>query len=108
MDESKKISVLEQKLRLYEDDGPMRAYYALKRIVNAQVDYINAFDINTHIGSDPKEDKVYERAEKLWKGLRELTSDLNALKAEVNATDNEKEDLKRGAGSFLDIHANAK
>ena len=100
----KKIEVLEQKLRGYEEDAQMRAYYALKRIVNAQVDYINAFEINTHIGADPKTDKVYERAEKIWSGIKDLVVDLNSLKVEVKATDDEEIDLKR-PGSFLDHYA---
>ncbi len=104
-DDKKKIEVLEQKLRLYEGDGEMRAYYALRRIVNAQVDYINGFEINTHIGSDPKTDKVYDRAEKLWSGLKDLTSDLVALKSIVKATDVEETDLPKTPTSFLDANA---
>ncbi len=104
-DDKKKIEVLEQKLRLYESDGEMRAYYALRRIVNAQVDYLNEFDIKTHIGADPKTDKVFDRAEKIWSGLKDITSDLIALKSVVKATDNEESDLPKTPTSFLDANA---
>jgi hypothetical protein len=102
MDDKKKIEVLEQKLRLYEQPGEMRAYYALRRIVNAQVDYLNGFQIETHIGADPKEDKVYDRAEKIWKSLKELTADLQSLKTIVKATDDESVDIRR---PFVDMIA---
>lgn len=100
--EQKKVSVLEQKLRTYELPGDLRAYYTLNRILNEQLDYLASFTIKTHIGSDPKEDKIYDRAKAIWESLRELTEDVNALKGTTGATGDEEKDMAARKSTFLD------
>jgi hypothetical protein len=100
MDEIKRLQqeneLLKKKLSLFENDATFRGYYALNRIVNAQVDYMNAFDITTHIGSNAKDgDKVYERASKMWEGLEGLITSLNKLKTELSVSGDEEKDKKK-------------
>ena len=89
------VSVLEQRLALYEKDASVRGYYALNRIVNLQVDYVNSFDIQKNIGKDPKEDKTYDRAKGIWEGLEPMIMSLAKLKETLKLTGDEQKDNKR-------------
>ena len=91
----KQVKVLEDRLRLTEQDGSVRAYYALQRILNQQVNYLNGFVLKSEIGLDPKSDKTYERAEKIWGSLQKLASELNILRSELKLSGNENEDLDK-------------
>jgi hypothetical protein len=100
MDETSKLQqeneLLKKKLSLFENDAVFRGYYALNRIINAQVDYINSFDITHHIGTNAKDgDKVYERASKMWEGLEGLITSLNKLKTELSVSGDEEKDKKK-------------
>ena len=94
MDEAKelkqKIDVLEKRLAWYEKDATYRGFYALNRIVNQQVDYLNKFNLEKEIGQSPKEDKVYDRAKGLWESLKTIIGDLNSLKVELGLRDEEE------------------
>lgn len=99
--EKKKVSVLEQKLRLYEFPGEARGYYAMQRIVNLQSDFLNRFDLEKEIKTFSKDDKVYDRASDLWEKLPGNLSKLNSLKSELNLTGNEEKDTQKKS-SFMD------
>lgn len=99
--EQKKVSVLEQKLRLYESPGDMRSYYSMQKILNEQSDFLNAFDLSSQIKIYAKEDKLYDRACDLWEKLPGNISKMNALKSELSITGDEKKDTARKP-SFLD------
>ena len=88
------VRALEQKLADYEKESPKRGYYALNRIVNIQIDYINSFEIKAHIGADPKEDKTYERAMKICDGLENYIMALIRLKDALGLTGKKEIDLK--------------
>ena len=91
----KQIIVLEQRLALYEKDAAVRGYYAINRIVNLQVDYVNSFDIKSNIGKDPKEDKIYDRAKGIWEGLEPMIMSLAKLKETLRLTGDELRDNKK-------------
>lgn len=93
--EKKKVSVLEQKLRLYELPGEMRGYYAMQRILNQQSDYLNKFELEKELKQFSKDDKIYDRSSELWEKLPVNISRLNALKSELNITGNEEKDTVR-------------
>jgi hypothetical protein len=86
------IEFLEKRLAWYEKDATYRGFYALNRIVNQQVDYLNQFELAKEIGVSPKDDKVYDRAKGIWEGLKTLIGDLNALKTELGLRDEEEYD----------------
>lgn len=94
-EERKKVSVLEQKLRLYENDGTIGGYYALNRIVNQQTDFLNKFSLDAEIGGDPKLDKKYDRAEKIWDKFGGLIRELDTLRVELKITGSEDRDVKK-------------
>jgi hypothetical protein len=89
--EKKKVSVLEQKLALYENDPEKSGYFALRRIVNDQIRVLNAFELKTEIAANPKEDKKYDRTKGLWEGLQPMIASLKALRQELRITPEEEE-----------------
>lgn len=93
--EKKKVSELEHRLSLYENDSVFKGYYALNKIVNQQIKRLNAFDLDTEISQNPKDDKVYDRTKAIWEGLKGMISDLNALKSELKISGNEDKDSKK-------------
>lgn len=99
--EQKKVSALEQKLRLYELPGDMRAYYSLQRILNQQADYLASFDLSKEIRAFSKEDKVYDRSCDLWEKLAPNITKMISLRDELKITGDEKKDTARKP-SFLD------
>lgn len=102
--EKKKVSVLEQKLRLLELPGEMRGYYSMNRMVNMQSDFLNGFDLDKEIKTYSKDDKLYDRASDLWEKLPANISKLHALKTEIGATGEEEKDTSKRI-SFLDKNA---
>lgn len=99
--EKKKVEVLEQKLRLYELPGDMRAFYSMQKILNEQSDFLSAFELKTEIKTFSKEDKTYDRASDIWEKLPGNISKMIALKAELKVTGDKERDTER-KGSFLD------
>lgn len=99
--EQKKVSVLEQKLALFEDEPEKSGYFALKRILNAQIKILNKFDLDTEIGQNPKDDKKYDRTKSLWEGLKPMIVELKNLKVELGITSLEEEkESKKTIKSF--------
>jgi hypothetical protein len=95
-DEKKKVSVLEQRLRLYEEDPERRGYFSLLRTLNQHVDILNKFDLDKEITSNSKEDKIYDRTKSLWEGLAPLIILVKSLKTELRITAEEEEKEKTG------------
>lgn len=99
MDENKKliekVQELEKQLNYFQRDAANRGFYALNRIVNAQIDYLNEVNLKTLIGTNAKEDKEYERAEKIWNGLDKLILSLNTLKETLNVSGDENKDTQK-------------
>lgn len=88
----KQVDVLEKKLALYEKDATYRGFYALNRIVNQQVDYLNGFNLKEQISKSPKDDKEFDRANSIWKELKGLINNLNDLKSELRINDEEEKE----------------
>lgn len=88
----KQVSVLEQKLALYEKDPVKRGYFSLVNIVNQQINILNQFNLKDEIGSNPKEDKQYDRVKAIWEGLKEMIIDLRNLRIELKISEEDKED----------------
>ena len=89
----KKIKVLEQQLSEKEKiikDPSKRGYYALSRMTYQQIEYLENFDLKKQIESNPKDDKVYDRAKGLWEGLKSMILDCRTLKQELGITTDEE------------------
>jgi hypothetical protein len=98
MDEKKmsqEIEELRKQLDYFRNDGALRGYYALNRIVNMQVDYLNDFNLKTQIGTNAKDDKEYDRANKIWDGMEKLITSLNSLKTILNVSGDEVKDTEK-------------
>lgn len=92
----KKISVLEQKLALFEKDPAKRGYFSLCRIVNQQVDFLNNFNIKSKIGESAKEDATYGRTKDMWENLPKMISSLSDLRIQLKIKgDEDDEDRPR-------------
>lgn len=79
----KKVSVLEQKLSLYENDPEKSGFFALRRILNQQVEYLRGFTIKDKIAGKASEDATYARSKDMWESLPKMISDVNNLKIEL-------------------------
>jgi hypothetical protein len=97
-----RLSFFEKQISLYKDDPIKRGYFSLARIVNQQVDYLNSFNLKTEIGSNPKEDKTYDRASSLWEKLPKMISDLNALKIELKISQSDEDSESSRKIPFID------
>lgn len=80
------IQELRDKLDMYEKDPEKRAYFALVRIVNQQVDYLNSFNIKSNIGGKASEDATFARTQGIWENLSKMISSLNELKSVLKIT----------------------
>ncbi len=100
--EKKKVSVLEQKLATYENDTSKSGYFAVKRIVNLQIAYLQNFSIKDKIGGKPSEDGTYVRSKDMWESLPKMITDLDALKRTLKIGVEEEEKFSKSNGAFLD------
>lgn len=89
-----KVSVLEQKLALYQKDATIRGYYVQNKIANQQIDILDSFDLADEIKKNPKDDKYFDRAKGLWESMPDMISGLNKLKMELRVTGNEDKDKR--------------
>lgn len=90
-DYKKKVSVLEQRLALYENDPEKSGYFAFKRILNQQVEYLKNFTIKDKISGKASEDATYARSKDMWESLPKMISEMNTLKKELNIDPREEE-----------------
>jgi len=100
--EKKKVSVLEQKLATYENDPSKSGYFAVKRIVNLQISYLQGFNIKDKIGGKPSEDGTYVRSKDMWESLPDMITKLDALKKTLKIGVEEEKEFAKSNGSFLD------
>jgi len=85
---------LQNKLNLYERPSYNRAFYVGQKVLNQQVEYLDKFDFEKEIGSNPKEDKIFDRAMETYEKLTLNASKLNSLRIELSLTGDEKKDTK--------------
>lgn len=100
-DLKKQVSVLEQRLRLYELPSPERAFYVGQKILNQQNDFLLKFDLAKEIAVNPKDDKIYDRAIDIFEKLTANATKLNNLYSELGLSGDEKKDTTKKT-SFLD------
>lgn len=77
------VERLRKEIRWLKLDGSKRAFYALNRIVNQQVDLLNDFDIKSTVVGKKSENAEFERTQSIWKEMPKLVSELNNLRAEL-------------------------
>ncbi len=92
MTDAEKIKELQQELDLYKKDPQKRGYFALIRILNQQVDYLNQFNIKSNIGGKASEDATFARTQGIWEKLPTMISSLNELRTELRITKDDEAD----------------
>lgn len=94
--EQKKVSALEQRLKLYEDDPLKGGYFVSVFIQNQQIEFLRNFKIKDEVGKLAKEDATYARAKDMWEGLPKMIESINQLKSILKITpEEEKTEMKR-------------
>lgn len=98
MSDQEKIKELERQIAMFQNDPEKRAYFALVRIVNQQVDYLNDFNIKSNIGGKASEDATFARTQGIWEKLPSMITSLSDLKAilKIRKTDEDDDLRKRG------------
>lgn len=86
----KKLSHYEKLLGVNEYDPVKTAFVVLVKMLNQQTNYLNDFNIKTHIASSDKESPEYKRSMDMIDGLPKMITAVNDLRATLKLT---KEDL---------------
>lgn len=86
---------LENKINFYERPSAARAFYVAQKMLNQQVDYLDKFNFESEIGSNPKEDKIFDRAIEAYEKLTANASKINNLAIELGLTKDEKKDTEK-------------
>jgi hypothetical protein len=89
-----KIEELENKLKLYEQNGSAKLYYSLQRKMNEMADLMNKTNL-AHLNLDDKNDKTFERLKVIWADASSIASAVKALGESAGITGDEKKDIER-------------
>lgn len=88
------IDDLKKELAFYKNDPEKRGYFAIIRIVNQQVDYLNDFNIKNHVGGKASEDATFSRTKDMWENLPKMISALNDLKVTLRISKKDEDEEK--------------
>jgi len=83
-----------EKIKLYEDDGIVGAYYALNRKLNEITGLLNNNDI-TRLDLADRQDSSWERVLKLFNSVGEINDVMKKLKLDNSLTGDEEKDKSR-------------
>lgn len=100
--EQAKVSVLERKVSAYEQNGPAKLYYSLKRKMFELAELMNKKDLTTINLDDPK-DKTFDRLKVVWNDASSIAIAVESLGRTAGITENEEADINRKP--FLDTIA---
>jgi hypothetical protein len=93
--EAEIIKELEGRLKLYEQSGTAKLYYALQRKMNEMADMLNANSLKTINLDDPK-DKSFDRIFKLLEKSETVSNSAKALGEIAGITGDEEKDIEKG------------
>lgn len=85
---------LEDKIKLYESDGIVGAYYSLNRKLNEITGLLNNTDL-TRVDLADKNDGSWERVLKLFSSVGEINDVMKKLKIDNQLTGDEDKDKSR-------------
>lgn len=85
---------LQGELNKYNEKSPARAYYVALKLLNQQIDFLDKFDFENEIKSNPKEDKIYDRAMDVYEKMTSNASKINSLRIELNLSGDERKDTR--------------
>lgn len=87
---------LAERLDAYEKDSTKRAFYSLNRLLNLQADELNSFDLKSEVKVTVKDDKRYDRMNKMWEKMPDLIESVHKLKGLLSLTGNLEIDNPEG------------
>ena len=88
------IEDLKTKLKLYEENGAAKLYYALQRKMNEMADMLNSVSLKT-LDIAAKSDASFERVFKLLEKSETVSASAKALGDVAGVTGDEKKDVER-------------
>lgn len=83
---------LQKKIKLYEQNGAAKLYYALNRKMNEMGDLMNKNNLSTLSIDDPK-DKTFERLKVIWGDAASIAAAVEALGKIAKVTGVEEKDV---------------
>jgi len=91
-EEKKKVAVLEKENTLFKTDPTKRGYFSLCRLVNSQIDALNAYDLKSSISGKKSEDATFERMQGIWGKLPEMLTSMSSLKRDLRISTKDEEE----------------
>jgi hypothetical protein len=83
-----------QKIKLYEQNGAAKLYYALNRKMNEMADMLNKHNLGTMDVDDAKA-KTFDRLKVIWNDAAGIAQGVEALGKMARVTGNEQEDISK-------------
>lgn len=92
--ELERIQELEDKLKIYEQNGAAKLFYALNRKANEMADLLNKTNLSTLSLDDPK-DKTFERLKVIWNDSASISTAIKELGFSAGVTNDESKDVAK-------------
>lgn len=89
-----KITELEDRLKMYEQNGAAKLFYALNRKQNEMGDMLNKVNLATLDLEDPK-NKTFDRLKVIWNDAASIATAVKALGEVAGVTGNEESDVSK-------------
>lgn len=94
MSVEERLKELENRLAVYEQNGPAKLYYSLNRKMNEMGDLLNKTNLGT-VDLESKDSKEFDRLFKLLEKSQVISNAAQAVKEFAGITGDEKKDVER-------------
>lgn len=91
--DAERIKELEDKIKLYEQNGAAKLFYALQRKMNELADMLNKQSLTNLDITDPK-DKSFERLKVAWSEAAGISAAVKAMEGTAGITGDEEKDTQ--------------
>jgi hypothetical protein len=88
------LEILQAKIKMYEQNGAAKLYYALNRKMNEMADMLNANSL-TGINLDDPKDKSFDRVFKILEKSETVSNSATSLKIFAGISGNEEVDINK-------------
>lgn len=102
---AEEIDILKDKIKMYEQNGAAKLYYALNRKMNEMADMLNANSL-TGINLDDPKDKSFDRVFKILEKSETVSNSATSLKQFAGISGDEEIDINKKP--FVDTIAQAR
>lgn len=92
--DAERIKELEERLKLYEQNGVAKAAYSINRKLNELADMLNKTNVSVLDISDPK-DKSFERLKAAWGEMASLGAAYKTLADSAGISGDEQKDINK-------------